>query len=248
MNGRNIILTAAIVIVIALGAWGIARVYRTSEVKPSAQTAPETSQTNSAESPSTNEPITMNTGQCQRNFDSKKLQDQISLKNQLVTLEVKNFGTIQVELYDQDAPKTVENFLRLTHAGFYDCLTFHRIAKGFVIQGGDPDGDGRGGLTASGQLLPDELNMSSPSYQTGYVKGVLAMANTGQPNSGSSQFFIMLDDNPQLPKNYTIFGKVIVGQDIVDKIGQVDIVPQLGPTDGQPKVPVIITKATISSK
>ena len=155
MNGRNIILTVAVIAVIALGAWAIARVYRSSEVKPSSETSSEASQaTNSTASPSTNQSTAMNTGQCQRSFDQKKLQDQIDLRNQQVSVEVKNFGTIQIELYDQDAPKTVENFLRLTHAGFYDCLTFHRIAKGFVIQGGDPDGDGRGGLTARVNRYP----------------------------------------------------------------------------------------------
>jgi len=133
--------------------------------------------------------------------------------------------------------------LRLTDSGYYDCLTFHRVAKNFVIQGGDPNGDGTGGQSAFGKPFADELDPSTPSYKTGYVKGVLAMANSG-PNTNGSQFFIMLADN-NLPHNYTIFGKVIAGQDVVDKIGQVDITPQMGPTDGAPKTPVVMESVKI---
>ena len=83
---------------------------------------------------------------CQRNFDQNKLKTaKVDIKNRVVTIDVKNFGTIQLEFYPSDAPKAVENFLRLANSGYYDCLTFHRVAKGFVIQGGDPKGDGSGG-------------------------------------------------------------------------------------------------------
>lgn len=183
---------------------------------------------------------------CARNVDKKAMQDTIDIKNKFVTLSVEGFGDIKVQLYDNDAPKTVENFLRLTNSGYYDCLTFHRIAKGFVIQGGDPTGTGSGGDSAFGGEFADELNPNTPSAKAGYAKGVLAMANRG-PNTNTSQFFIMLADN-QLPYNYTIFGKVVSGLDIVDKIGQVAITPQMGPTDGAPVEKVTITKATISDK
>ncbi|MBI5530441.1 MAG: peptidylprolyl isomerase [Candidatus Doudnabacteria bacterium] len=158
-------------------------------------------------------------------------------------MDVKGFGKITVEFYDKDAPKTVENFLRLTNAGYYDCLTFHRVAKGFVIQGGDPSGTGSGGDSAFGGEFADEINASSELYKTGYVKGVLAMANRG-PNTNTSQFFIMLGNVPLSPA-YTIFGKVVAGQDVVDKIGLVDITPQMGPTDGAPKTPVVVESAKI---
>ncbi len=181
---------------------------------------------------------------CKRMFDTTKLQnDKVGIANRQVEMNVKGFGKITVEFYDKDAPKTVENFLRLTNAGYYDCLTFHRVAKGFVIQGGDPTGTGSGGQSAFGGEFADEVNATSALYKNGYKKGVLAMANRG-PNTNTSQFFIMLDD-VQLPPAYTIFGKVIAGLDAVDKIGKVDITPQMGPTDGAPKTPVVMETVKI---
>lgn len=206
-----------------------------------------TDQNNSNINNSTNTASNTNSSQgCNRNVDKKAMQDPIDIKNKFVTLSVEGFGDIKVQLYDQDAPKTVENFLRLTKSGYYDCLTFHRIAKGFVIQGGDPTGTGSGGDSAFGGEFADELNPNTPSGKAGYKKGVLAMANRG-PNTNTSQFFVMLADN-QLPFNYTIFGKVVSGQDVVDKIGGVPITPQMGPTDGTPVNKITITKATISDK
>lgn len=126
-------------------------------------------------------------------------------------------GDIDIQLYTPDAPKTVTNFATLAKKGYYDGLTFHRVVPGFVIQGGDPNGDGSGGYSIYGPTFADELNPNTPSYQTGYKQGVVAMANRG-PNTNGSQFFIMLADNDQLPKNYTIFGKVTTGMDVVQKI------------------------------
>ena len=184
-------------------------------------------------------------GQCVRDFSAAKLADnsKISIANREVEINVAGFGKIDLELYDKDAPLAVQNFLRLAESGYYNCLTFHRIAAGFVIQAGDPNGNGTGGVSAFGKPFADELNPSTPSYQAGYVKGVLAMANSG-PNTNGSQFFIMLADN-QLPHNYTIFGKVTSGLDVVDKIGQVPINPEMGTTDGSPKTPVVMQSVTI---
>lgn len=126
-------------------------------------------------------------------------------------------GDIVIQFYPQDAPKTVMNFATLAKGGYYTNLTFHRVEPGFVIQGGDPNGNGSGGISIFGPTFEDELNASSSSYQAGYVEGVVAMANRG-PNTNGSQFFIMLADNPSLPKSYTIFGKVISGMDVVKKI------------------------------
>lgn len=123
-------------------------------------------------------------------------------------------GRIELTLYAKDAPNTVKNFVKLAKQGFYNNVIFHRVIKGFMIQGGDPTGTGTGG---PGYKFADELNPSSPSYQAGYKKGVVAMANSG-PNTNGSQFFIMLENYP-LPNNYTIFGKVIKGQEVVDEIG-----------------------------
>lgn len=126
-------------------------------------------------------------------------------------------GDIEIQLYPQDAPKTVKNFATLSKKKYYDGLTFHRVEPGFVIQGGDPNGNGSGGVSIYGKTFEDELNPNTQSYKDGYKEGVLAMANAG-PNTNGSQFFIMLADNLSLPKNYTIFGKVTKGMDVVKKI------------------------------
>ena len=156
-------------------------------------------------------------------------------------------GTIEVELYAEDAPKTVENFVKLSERKYFNGVLFHRVSKGFVIQGGDPTGTGAGGKSIWGKDFADELNPNTASYKEGYKKGVLAMANRG-PNTNSSQFFIMLDDNMRMPKNYTIFGKVVKGMDVVEKIGQVDIIPQMGPTDGKPKEDIVMKTVTVSKE
>src|SRR5260221_2719379 len=138
----------------------------------------------------------------------------ISAKSAVITTTK---GPIAIQLYPQDAPKTVTNFATLAKLGYYNGLTFHRVVPGFVIQGGDPNGNGTGGYSIYGPTFGDELNASASSYKAGYLEGVVAMANSG-PNTNGSQFFIMLADNPSLPKAYTIFGKVTQGMDVVKKI------------------------------
>ena len=127
-----------------------------------------------------------------------------------------NKGTIHFELLEQDAPKTTENFRLLAEQGYYDGIIFHRVIKGFMIQGGDPTGTGRGGQSAWGGKFGDEINPSTEVYRRGYKAGTVAMANAG-PNTNGSQFFIMHVDYP-LPPSYTIFGRVTDGQDVVDAI------------------------------
>lgn len=124
-----------------------------------------------------------------------------------------NKGVITVQLFQNDAPKTVENFMTLAGKKFYDGVIFHRVISGFMIQGGDPTGTGMGG---PGYKFEDELNAATESYKTGYVRGTLAMANAG-PNTNGSQFFIMHKDYP-LPHAYTIFGRVTSGMEVVDAI------------------------------
>lgn len=167
-------------------------------------------------------------------------------KTMTATIETSK-GTIEIELFQSDAPKTVANFTGLAEQGYFDGVLFHRVARGFVIQGGDPTGTGSGGKSIYGKEFEDELNPSTPSYQQGYVHGIVAMANRG-PNTNTSQFFIMLRDVPRMPKNYTIFGKVIKGLDVVDSIGAVEIVPQMGPGDGKPKVDVVMKKVSIAKQ
>src|SRR5262245_39746903 len=138
-------------------------------------------------------------------------------KNPIAIIET-DAGTIKVELLETDAPVTAENFRKLAERGFYNGLIFHRVISGFMIQGGDPKGDGTGGQTASGQPLPNEINPGSPLYSGGYQRGLVAMANRGRPESGTSQFFIMHKNYPALQPNYTVFGRVTEGIEVVDKI------------------------------
>src|ERR687883_184685 len=127
-----------------------------------------------------------------------------------------NKGTIRFELLEDDAPRTTDNFIQLAERGYYNGVIFHRVIKGFMIQGGDPTGTGRGGESAQGGRFPDEINRASELYRGAYTKGTVAMANAG-PNTNGSQFFIMHVDYP-LPPSYTKFGRVVEGQDVVDKI------------------------------
>lgn len=189
---------------------------------------------------------TPSAGSCVRNFSQAQLSKNanMNISSRQVTINVQNFGPITLELYDKDAPKAVENFLRLTDAGYYNCLTFHRVIAGFMIQGGDPTGTGSGGQSAYGAPFADELDPNTLSAKAGYVKGVLAMANSG-PNTNGSQFFIMLADN-QLPHLYTIFGKVIAGQDTVDKIGQVPVQHSADPNAAPPVTPVVMESIKVA--
>jgi cyclophilin family peptidyl-prolyl cis-trans isomerase len=152
-------------------------------------------------------------------------------------------GTIEIEFFEADQPKAVENFRLLAEHGYYDGLTFHRIVKGFMIQGGDPAGDGTGGESAWGGMFADEINPESPRYREGYRRGIVAMANAG-PNTNGSQFFIMHRDYP-LPPNYVIFARVTGGIDVVDAIA--DTPTTMGADGGmsQPLTPLRIRKVTI---
>jgi cyclophilin family peptidyl-prolyl cis-trans isomerase len=162
-----------------------------------------------------------------------------------------SMGTFEFVLYGEDAPKTVENFVKQAGKKFFDGMRVHRVAKGFVIQTGDEKSKdlkkvsewGLGGQSIWGKPFEDELNPETPSYKAGYDRGVVAMANAGA-NTNTSQFFVCLK-KAGLPHNYTIFGKVTKGMEVVDKIGDVAIVPTMGPTDGRPKVDVMIKKIRI---
>ena len=153
-----------------------------------------------------------------------------------------DLGAIKFELFEDQAPKTAENFRLLAQRGFYNGTIFHRVISGFMIQGGDPNGDGTGGVTATGQPLPNEINRSSPLYQGGYRRGLVAMANKGVPETGSSQFFIMHQTYP-LPPNYTIFGRVVEGMEVVDKIASA---PNAGVSgNNRPITPIKMNKVYV---
>ena len=136
-----------------------------------------------------------------------------------------NMGEIEIELFGEKAPNTVANFIKLSNSDFYNKTKFHRVIKGFMVQGGDPlskdDGaNNRWGTGGPGYQFADEINKDDEIYKNGYKRGILAMANSG-PNTNGSQFFIMHKDVP-LPPNYTIFGQVIKGMETVDKIAEVE--------------------------
>ncbi len=128
-------------------------------------------------------------------------------------------GTIELELYPQHAPKTVNNFVFLAREGFYDGVTFHRVINNFMIQGGDPSGTGRGG---PGYKFEDETRGNPLRHE----RGVISMANAG-PNTNGSQFFITHGPQPHLDGKHTVFGKVVAGQDVVDAIEQSDVMHEV---------------------
>lgn len=130
-------------------------------------------------------------------------------------IEIADYGTIALELDGDTAPVTVQNFMDLAEAGFYDGLTFHRIMDGFMIQGGDPNGDGTGG---SENNIVGEFYANGIKNDISHVKGVISMARAQDPDSGSSQFFITVDDATFLDGQYAAFGHVTEGQDVADKI------------------------------
>lgn len=168
-------------------------------------------------------------------------------ENPIVTMEISDYGTIKIELYPKYAPNTVANFVNLVESGFYNDNTFHRLVPGFVLQGGDPDGDGTGG---PGYTIKGEFS------ENGYVKntlkhdkGVVSMARTNMPNSAGSQFFIVLDDtktiHASLDNKYAAFGKVIEGMEIIENIEKNAAVKDN--QTGKLKKNITIKKATVDT-
>ena len=154
----------------------------------------------------------------------------------MVQIEMENGGIIKVELDKEAAPVTAENFEKLVKKGFYDGLIFHRVIKGFMIQGGDPTGTGCGG---SGENIVGEFAMNGHQNPISHVRGVISMARSQNPNSASSQFFIMHADALYLDGQYAAFGKVVEGMDVVDEIADVA-------TDysDRPRVDMVMKKVT----
>ena len=161
------------------------------------------------------------------------------MQNPIVTIKMKKGGVIKAELYPEKAPNTVNNFIYLIKKGFYDDLTFHRVIKGFMIQGGDPNGNGTGGprYTIKGEFTANGFNNDLK-----HTRGVLSMARSRNPNSAGSQFFIMHADSPHLDGQYAAFGKVIEGMDVVDEIasGYVDY-------EDRPQVEQVISKMSVET-
>ena len=156
----------------------------------------------------------------------------------MVIIEMENGGKIELELYPEAAPKTVENFLKLVGEGFYDGLIFHRVIPGFMIQGGDPLGNGMGG---SKEKIHGEFRSNGHNNPIKHERGVISMARAYDKNSASSQFFIMHANAPHLDGDYAAFGKVVSGIEVVDELASI-------PTDysDRPKIAIRIKRAYIA--
>ena len=152
-------------------------------------------------------------------------------------------GPIEIEFLEDSQPRAVENFRLLAERGYYDGLTFHRIVKGFMLQGGDPAGTGLGGESAWGGSFPDEIDPGSALYRDGYRRGIIAMANAG-PNTNGSQFFIMHMDY-DLPPNYVIFARVTGGMTTVDAIADTRTTQGDDGAMSKPVVPPVIRKVIV---
>ncbi|MFR1833935.1 MAG: peptidylprolyl isomerase [Lachnospiraceae bacterium] len=140
------------------------------------------------------------------------------MKNPMITITMENGDVMKAELYPEVAPNTVNNFLSLAGKGFYDGLIFHRVIKGFMIQGGCPDGTGMGG---PGYTIKGEFSQNGFQNDLRHTPGVLSMARATHPDSAGSQFFIMHETSPHLDGAYAAFGQIIEGMDIVNKIADV---------------------------
>lgn len=141
----------------------------------------------------------------------------MSEKNPIITIEMENGDVMKAELYPEVAPNTVNNFISLVQKGYYDGVIFHRVIRGFMIQGGDPQGTGTGG---PGYSIKGEFTMNGFENNLLHTPGVLSMARTMMPDSAGSQFFIMHETSPHLDGQYAAFGKIIEGMEIVDKIAE----------------------------
>lgn len=160
--------------------------------------------------------------------------------NPIVTITMEDGSIIKVELYPEIAPNTVANFISLVKKGFYDGLTFHRVIRGFMIQGGCPQGTGTGG---PGYHIKGEFSGNGVQNNLKHTKGVISMARAMDPNSAGSQFFIMHEDSPHLDGQYAAFGKVVEGIYTVDYIATV----RTNPMD-KPLTPVVIKSMTVDTK
>lgn len=159
--------------------------------------------------------------------------------NPLVTIEMQNGDIIKIELYPDSAPNTVNNFIYLVNKGFYDGLKFHRIIRGFMLQGGDPEGTGMGG---PGYSIKGEFPYNHFENNIKHSAGVISMARSQRPDSAGSQFFIMHKDSPHLDGSYAAFGKVTEGMEVINQIAEIKT-----NHNDVPDVPQIMKKVTVET-
>ena len=164
------------------------------------------------------------------------------MSNPIATITMKNGGVIRVELYPEIAPNTVNNFISLANAGFYDGKIFHRVIPGFMIQGGCPNGDGMGG---PGYTIKGEFRFNGFKNDLKHKRGVISMARSMSPNSAGSQFFIVHEDSTFLDKQYAAFGKVISGMETVDEIATTRMNPMKRECPAKPQR---MAKVTVDTK
>ncbi len=182
--------------------------------------------------------ITLPTDESDSNVD---VDTSVQTKKVIGTMSIRDYGILELELYPEIAPKTVENFIKLANSKFYDGLTFHRVISSFMIQGGDPTGTGMGG---PGYTIPGEFAANGHTDNTlRHTKGIISMARTSDPNSAGSQFFIMSSDSPHLDGYYAAFGKVTKGLDIIDTIEKVET-----QVNDNPVVDVVIQSIRFDNK
>ncbi len=160
--------------------------------------------------------------------------------NPIATLVVKDYGTITIELYYEDAPNTVKNFISLANSGFNDGLTFHRVIEGFMIQGGDPNGDGTGG---PGYSIQGEFSSNGIENNVKHERGTISMGRTTDMDSAGSQFFICQEEYSYGDGNYAAFGMVTDGIEVVDAIAAVDT-----DSNDKPEEDVVIESITVDTK
>ena len=160
-------------------------------------------------------------------------------KKPIVTIDMEDSDEIQLELYPEIASNTVNNFICLIDQGFYNGLIFHRVIEGFMIQGGDPDGNGSGG---PGYHIKGEFAANGFENDLQHERGVISMARSGHPDSAGSQFFIMHKDSPHLDGKYAAFGKVIEGMDLVDKTATIKT-----DANDKPIEPQVMKKVTVDT-
>lgn len=220
MTERNLLIGFIVILVIGAGIFGIYNKFRSgfeeiNAPSPGSDAIFNEQATDSGVVPQSGTPQNDNRKTMKQYTSFPGILPEGELINKKAVIQTAK-GNIEFEI-DPEALKAASNFIFLAKDGFYDGLTFHRVVSGFVIQGGDPAGNGTGG---PGYKFEDE------PVTLDYKKGIVAMANAG-PNTNGSQFFIMLSDHPELPKQYTIFGRVISGQEVVDKIQVGDVMEKV---------------------
>ena len=209
MNKKIIIGFAIIgVIIVFIAFFVIKRFDSNTETKENKFSSAETTM-------KTEENMQMNEESNSTSNNEKEVDNMYSIGKHNVKIEIKNYGTIELELDADVAPLTVANFAKLVNEGFYNGLTFHRIIDGFMIQGGDPEGNGTGG---SSENITGEFSLNGIQISISHVRGTISMARARAYNSASSQFFIVHEDSTFLDGQYAGFGKVTKGIEIVDKI------------------------------